>query len=146
MAFLSEADPAIGQIGARVLHRQQYRSNLAIVERGQEFERFRAIALRGLIDREQPGFIAAERGDQRIAGRVHAARRSCLGIGCGRRCRGPVEKAHPPLEGAPDQGEEQVVGIEPALRQPRAPDFIEPREKASGNSASNWGSIARRTT
>ena len=129
--LLAEADPAIRQIGAGILHRQQHGPNLAIVERGEEFERFRAIALRRCVDREQPRLVAAERSGQCLAGGVERAQ-IMRAVGRRRAAAQAIEQAHPALERAADQGEEQVVGIEPALRQPRAPGRVEPGREGIG--------------
>ena len=72
--LLAEAHPPIGQIGAEILHRQQHRAHLAIVERGEEFERLRADAGRRVVDAEQPRPVIAERRDQRLARDVELAR------------------------------------------------------------------------
>ena len=71
--LLAEADPAIGEVGAEILHRHQHRAHLAIVERGEEFERLRAEALRRFVGAEHARPIAAERGEQRVAGHVELA-------------------------------------------------------------------------
>ena len=118
--------------------RQQHRPHLAIVERGEEFERLRAGPLRGLVDAEQPRPVAAQRGDQGVAGGVELAQL----IGARRRRprrsarpsmrAQPVEPADPALQRPPDQGQEQVVDVEPLGREPRPPGVVEPAREVVG--------------
>ncbi len=128
--LLAEADPAIGQIGAQVLHRHQHRAHLAIVEGGEELERLRARPLGRLVDAEQPRRIAAERRQQGIARDVELARLIGgagvrLGRGPPEHHAEPVERPGAALQRTADQGQEKVVDVEPLGRQPRPPHLVE---------------------
>src|SRR3546814_2773628 len=68
--LLPEADPAVGQIGADVLRRQQQGTAFAMEERREELQRFGAWSGLALINPQQRRLIAPERRHQRLARRI----------------------------------------------------------------------------
>ncbi len=109
--LLAEAYPAIGEVSAEILLGQQHRAHLAIVERGEEFERLRARPLRARIDAEQPRprNCRAPRSRRRgrcRAGAIHRRRRPRRSRPSGRAPResGRARRPGPAAGGAPGSG------------------------------------------
>src|SRR3546814_11935115 len=71
--LLPEADPAVGQIGADVLRRQQQGTAFAMEERREELQRFGAWSGLALINPHQRRLIATDRRHQRPARRIQLA-------------------------------------------------------------------------
>src|SRR3546814_5869569 len=98
--LLPEADPAVGQIGADVLRRQQQGTAFAMEERREELQRFGAWSGLALINPQQRRLIAPERRHQRLARRIELAQ--IVRGGLDRRTRAAelvaqaIEQAHAP--------------------------------------------------
>ncbi len=122
----AEVEPPDRQGLAQVAARRQHRPPLGVDQHRQELRRHRRHARSALVDGQGVRVVGRQRGGEGLAHRVKLTKVALQHPRIGGPPEQPVEQSRLSLQGPQDQGQEQVVDVEPAGVEPFAPGAVQP--------------------